>query len=339
MRFPIRLCLWALPMAFGLCWAAQAATPADADSEAGPVVVTLRASASVTASPVCIGNVASLSGGSADLRSRIAGLDLADRPVRSKPLALLSELVAYRIQVAGIERSRFRMKGAAIVEVSPGANLTEDDFLQAARDALVDRFPGRAADVIVSLAQVPGVPQVTLAPRDEVRLEAEPREPSNVPGRCRVDVALLVNGERLGVVPVSVDVKVYQMIAVAARRVEDGETLGEENVRFERRAIEAMGSSLTPKDVAGGRKARRTLAAGQVIPQAAVEPLNADNPVLVKQRDLVKLVARVGNLRVTALGESQQDGRDGDRIRVRNVDSKKEIVGRVAGRGLVEVEY
>ena len=28
-----------------------------------------------------------------------------------------------------------------------------------------------------------------------------------------------------------------------------------------------------------------------------------------------------------------------DRIRVRNVDSKKEIVGRVVGRGLVEVEY
>ena len=70
-----------------------------------------------------------------------------------------------------------------------------------------------------------------------------------------------------------------------------------------------------------------------------MEITRIDNPVLVKQRDLVKLVARVGNLRVTALAEAQQDGRAGDHVRVRNVDSRKDVLGRVVGRGLVEVEY
>ena len=54
---------------------------------------------------------------------------------------------------------------------------------------------------------------------------------------------------------------------------------------------------------------------------------------------MIKLTARVGSLRVTAKGEAQQDGRAGEKIRVRNVDSRKEIVGRVVERGLVEVEY
>ena len=78
---------------------------------------------------------------------------------------------------------------------------------------------------------------------------------------------------------------------------------------------------------------------GQVIPQAAVETQAADSPILVKPRDLVKIVARLGGLSVTALGEAQQEGREGDRIRVRNVDSKKEVVGRVIGRGLVDVDF
>jgi flagella basal body P-ring formation protein FlgA len=193
--------------------------------------------------------------------------------------------------------------------------------------------------VVVSLAQPPTLPQLAPGARDDVRLEAEPREPLGVPGRARVEVALVVNGERVGVVPVLLEVKLCQAAAVARRRIEGGETLGDDNVRFERRALDAPGTCLTPKDVAAGRKAKRAIAAGQLIPPAAAEPVAADNPVLVKQRDLVRLVARVGSLRVTALAEAQQDGRAGDLVRVRNVDSKKEVVGRVIGRGLVEVEF
>jgi flagella basal body P-ring formation protein FlgA len=222
--------------------------------------------------------------------------------------------------------------------VSPDVPVTEDDLLQAARDALLDKLTARSEDVSVALAESAPLPPLALGDKDELRLDAEPREPVSAPGRVRVDVALRVNGERAGVVPLVVDVKVYQSVAVAARRIEAGEALGAENVRFERHALDAAGGGLTAKDLAPGRKARRAIAAGQVVPAAAVEPL-ADNPILVRQRDLVKVVARVGTLRVTALAEAEQDGRAGDRIRVRNVDSKKEIVGRVVSRGLVEVEF
>jgi len=81
------------------------------------------------------------------------------------------------------------------------------------------------------------------------------------------------------------------------------------------------------------------LPAGQMIPPSAIEPSNADNPILIKQHDPVKVVARVGKLCITVLAEAQQDGRAGESIRVRNVDSRKDVVGRVVSRGLVEVEY
>jgi flagella basal body P-ring formation protein FlgA len=61
--------------------------------------------------------------------------------------------------------------------------------------------------------------------------------------------------------------------------------------------------------------------------------------VVIHPRDNIKLVALVGNLRVTVTGEAQQDGKLGQMIRVRNTDSGKVVVGRVLDRSTVEVEY
>jgi flagella basal body P-ring formation protein FlgA len=69
------------------------------------------------------------------------------------------------------------------------------------------------------------------------------------------------------------------------------------------------------------------------------EPLPHDAPLLIKTRDLVRLVVHIGAVRVSALGEAMQEGRAGQLIRVRNVDSNKTVSGRVVDRGVVEVDY
>ena len=60
-------------------------------------------------------------------------------------------------------------------------------------------------------------------------------------------------------------------------------------------------------------------------------------PVLIKQRELVQLVARVGPLEIKAKGEALQDGKAGQLIRIRNVDSSVIVVGRVVEHAVVEV--
>jgi hypothetical protein len=65
----------------------------------------------------------------------------------------------------------------------------------------------------------------------------------------------------------------------------------------------------------------------------------AEGPVVIKSRDRVKMFARIGPAAVLAAGEAQQDGRLGQSIRLRNIDSSKIVTGRVLGPGTVEVEY
>ena len=338
MYSPMRFARWVLPMT--LCFGTLTLAGPSKVSEAEPVVVTLRAVSSVNDTPLCIQHIASLSGGSSALRKRIAGLDLANPLRRGGSQTLLRQLISYRIQLAGIGPTSFRVEGPTQILVKRSAGpLTEADFLNAARDALLVRCPYRAEDLKVSLAQPVDLDSALNYPPDRVRLEAVVRPPINLPGQVHVDVAILVDGEHQETVSLPLVVQVYQFVAVTLRRIEADEPLNEENVRLEQRSIDVGNSFVTAKDLRAGQRSRVTMNSGQTVLHAHVEPLTTDNPILVKAREVIKLTARVGSLRVTAKGEAQQDGRAGEKIRVRNVDSRKEIVGRVVERGLVEVEY
>lgn len=82
-----------------------------------------------------------------------------------------------------------------------------------------------------------------------------------------------------------------------------------------------------------------------VLPGSAQEPGQSgqpsadENPVLVKLRDRVKMTARVGNSQFTATGEALQEGRMGESIRIRNINSNITVQGRILAPGLVEVDY
>ncbi len=61
-------------------------------------------------------------------------------------------------------------------------------------------------------------------------------------------------------------------------------------------------------------------------------------PILVKARQPVRLVVRQGAMTLEATGESLQDGRAGETIKVQNAVTKKAVTGRVSAAGVVEVE-
>jgi flagellar basal body P-ring formation chaperone FlgA len=66
---------------------------------------------------------------------------------------------------------------------------------------------------------------------------------------------------------------------------------------------------------------------------------SANAPVVLKARDPVRLLARIGSVQVTARGEAMEDGRLGQMVRVRNIDSSRIVSGRLMENNVVEVDY
>jgi flagella basal body P-ring formation protein FlgA len=304
------------------------------------VIVSLSANSTVANAHVFIRDVTILEGGTPQLRQQIASLDLADFPSDSRVLRLTKEQVFYRLRVSDIDPRLYRVEGAAQTTVNLRSfQVPEEDILGAAKQCVVQRLPGKPEDISIQLIQPIRGSRVVNGKQEEVRLLPELHSAAAPLGKVHVEVAICVNDERRMMVPVYLDVKLYQTLAVCARRIERGEVLTPNNVYWDRRALDSLNSYATQEDVRAGRRAKRLLAAGQVIVTADLEASDKDNPVLVKQHELVRLVARLGPLQVIALGEALQDGRAGQSISVRNVDSKKVVLGRVVERSIVEVDY
>lgn len=78
--------------------------------------------------------------------------------------------------------------------------------------------------------------------------------------------------------------------------------------------------------------ARRTIRRGTVITPGMVK-----HPRFVKRGDEIVIVAESKNLVIRAKGKAMMDGRKGDRIRVKNTQSKREFQATVIAPGTVQV--
>jgi len=91
------------------------------------------------------------------------------------------------------------------------------------------------------------------------------------------------------------------------------------------------GAVLEREDIVGMRTTR-ALSAGQVFVRGHLR-----EPQLVMRGQMVPLRFREGALRIRGVGKARQDGRPGERIRVLNVQSRREVVGVVTPEGEVDV--
>jgi flagella basal body P-ring formation protein FlgA len=304
------------------------------------VTVTVQATATVSESRVQVGDVARLEGGSALVRQQIARLDLADLPSGESAMAVLREQVYYRIRISDINPEQYRVEGAAQVHVRRDHyQVSEADLVAAAREQVLQHLPARPEDISIQPIQPLHLPPIPNTCREDIRLQAEYRSPAMPLGRVRVEVAILVHGERRAVIPVNLEVRMYQTVVLTSRRIGAGEPLTPGNVYLDRRALDTLLSYLPEAELRRGKKTVRALGAGQMVLSADVAAAPLDSPVLVKAQTPVKMVARLGSLEVVAQGEALQDGRAGQLVRVRNVDSSKVVVGKVVDRSVVEVEY
>jgi len=321
--------------------------PAAADAQAlgapgdsGAVIVSVRPAVKVSMPQVFVRDVATCVGGSAKIRDQIAKLDLADLPLEGQATTILREQINYRILIGGIDPKQFRVQGASHVLVELARYLvTEEDVVEAAKALVRERLPEAAEDVHIQLAQPVRGLMVVPSTRESVHFEAQFSSAALPLGRIRVDVTVVVHGEERGSVPVFLDVRMREQVAVCSRRIERGELLSKDNVYFDWRSLDSVKDYLPKAQAQAGRRAKVSLATGQIITLAEVEAVVAENPLLVKQQGIVKMVARLGAFEVVTNGEALQDGRLGQLIRLRNLDSRNIVVGRVVDRSVVEIEY
>jgi flagellar basal body P-ring formation protein FlgA len=176
---------------------------------------------------------------------------------------------------------------------------------------------------------------------EEVALPAEARsckvwisEPLRKGGWVQANLLFYENGKEIKRMNVSAQVDLYQKVVVADRYLKRHQEIQAEDLRVMPVNIQQLPPDAVtdPQEVLGKR---------MIVNLNGREPIRAsllEVPPLVKKGDVVNVILERNGLRISCLGEIKETGRKGDRVKLVNLGSKKELFGRVVDAGTVQLD-
>ena len=134
-------------------------------------------------------------------------------------------------------------------------------------------------------------------------------------------------------VHIPAQVYVYRQIPVAKHNLLRGKTLTSTDITLETINISLIRQELIDSQAAAiGLEVRRNISQGAPLIKSSIQ-----QPMAIKRGEIVTIAAKAGTISVNTTGSALNDGRLGQKIRVRNSQSNRVITGRVVAEGKVQI--
>jgi flagella basal body P-ring formation protein FlgA len=134
---------------------------------------------------------------------------------------------------------------------------------------------------------------------------------------------------------VRVRIEVLTDVVVSTGNIAHGAIIDQSDVMVKKKWLDTASSGvLSDINEVGGKKAAVRINAGTEITKRMLRSV----PV-VKRGEVVRIVLESGPMTISATGLCEEDGGQGDLIRVQNTSSKKTVFARVVGASLVKVDF
>ena len=268
--------------------------------------------------------------GDASLRAKAGKIALGRISVPGQKVGLDRSTLLSRLACNGIPTSRVKLTGAEKITVKQlYKTISGDQFVSLAgfflkantdRDSACQWDPiHKPKDFVVSGP----AKDITFSPRLAT---------SAVKNQAKVEIALLAGGKKIGMREVRFTLRYICRQATAKIDIAAGQTLSQENVMIEEKLSDRP-------EPAGwkppfGQVAKRRLPAKTIIRPQMAGPVRA--PIVVKRNQNVLIRIENPGFLITAAGTALQDGKAGEHIRVRNVDSRRVIIAKINADASVE---
>jgi flagella basal body P-ring formation protein FlgA len=282
--------------------------------------------ATVAGVKVRLSDLAALEGRAVDF----AEVEIGPSPEPGASRRISGQSVLARLREAGMD-DEVAYTIPATVNVSRAYQLLDEATLRPIIEAqLGDKLgPGDRIDAI-------DVPRPARIPLGAFEIEVEaPAAHGTGGGFRRTDLRVLQDGAQVATVGARVKIASFGPVVVARQPVARGALVRAEDLRIEERRLDEMPSTVVSEiDEVIGKEARVALAAGKPISVQAIS-----SAALVKRGDVVRLTIEKGGMLLSVAGEALETAGVGERVRVINDSSKRELVGRVVDHGTVHVVY
>ena len=297
---------------------------------AAQVTVSFRSTAEITEPRIVLADIAVIkpAGDQADQIGQLV-VAVAPPPGKSKELQTASVITSLRNrpEVAGVD-----WQGSPTIMVQRKTHtLSQQQFIDIIT-AYIDENSGLLPKGEIRFIPI-HTPQEVSVPPGRLSWKVTPSKPG-ILGSNSFTIALLVDGKQAGTHVVRGKLEVMAEVVTAATMLQKGDILSETNVILQSQDIGSLDKPFMATGEVIGKQVARTVSAGTVL-----KPDHLVLPPVIKEGEMVKILARKETMQLSASGLAKTDGRLGESIAVKNISSNKMIHARVAGPGIVTVEF
>ena len=295
------------------------------------IQVFLAETAAVSDVEYTLGEIAKLQGNDPSFVDRIAGLKVGRSPLPGRNLTITRSLLLSRLRFHKVDTNKLVFPNNETVRVYRAAlKVPGKDIEEAVLAFISKNHPDEDVQPKL-LAQVSDV----FLPRGELSYNISEIGIYKKEGGYRnYQVNFRIDGEPARKVTVRAYLKVYKEIFVAKDTIQRDKIIEEADlVRVRRNVDRTTADYVTePLDLVG-KIATRTINPKEVIQERTVT-----TPPLVNNGDRLTILYETPLLRLTAPGISMSKGRMGEKIPVRNADSKLVVYATVQDENTVQVQ-
>ncbi|MBU0701631.1 flagellar basal body P-ring formation chaperone FlgA [bacterium] len=168
------------------------------------------------------------------------------------------------------------------------------------------------------------VPDEVILPAGEIILQVDGNY--NLPKlnkRLFIPIIVKINGKQTQIIRIGFEIQKIQRVVIAASDIKTKQIIIPKDLRVEKRDTGYLRQTpFTNIEEAIGKRATTFIRQGNILTNSLVEC-----PPYIKKGDQVIITKRIGNLTIATPGISCEDGMIGERISVKNSDSKKMLNG------------
>lgn len=282
-----------------------------------------------------LSDIAYVSCNNPSLLERISNISLGNTPWPGNVRRIERDTVTARLMDEAIDLKdvAYGSATASLVTVE-SITISGEEIIRKAKEYLLSKLSRPESEIVIE-SDRPPMDKLLPANGDNIQWEISQIDANKDRSNVQVIVRVSVNEKQYLKVPVFFTIRTYGDIVVANKKMNRHGVLSTDDLVVKRMETTKMTGTTFDniEDLAGKRTIR------QVLPGTPITAEMVDNPPLIKKGDFVKVSVQSGNLNIVTKGVAREDGFAGKGIRIKNIDSSKELYGIVEDSTTVKITF
>ena len=282
---------------------------------------------------VRLGDIAHISGGEQKFVSRIDAVVIGKAPLPGKTRIVNAKYIRLRLKQANIDIGQVRLLVPEKVIITRSHITISKEKIAGIISEYIRKKAAKTGDgtTLKSVTVQKGL----VLPKGRVTYRVINKKQSGSSGRMAVYVDFTVDGSFHKKIRALVDIETLANVVVTRRPLGRHKIIRKADISIKRIDISKLQVNIIndPEKVIG-RRTKRSIDPATILRTDLVE-----FPPIVKRGDVVTIIAEADGMRITALGKVKKKGHKGERLKVLNLASKKEIYARVVDANTVKVTF